>query len=85
MKPMTTPSAKTEAIVAIGRSAISVSTWSSCSLRVSPSSFKAILDLVGESVGAALGGVEHSVVTIVQEARYLVLERLQLITQVRLN
>ncbi len=39
------------------------------------------LDLVGEGVGAIFGGVEHSVAIVVQEARYLTLERLQLITQ----
>jgi hypothetical protein len=78
MKPMAMPSAKADASAAIGRSAISRSTYSSSALKVSPSSF---LDLLGQRLGAALRGIEHVIGRRVQKTRHLALERLQLVTQ----
>src|SRR5579863_825268 len=69
MKPTTTPSAKADASVVMGRSETISPSRSSCSLKVSPRSFSAAL-IWSESASAC-----------VEQPRYLVFEGLQLVIQ----
>jgi hypothetical protein len=81
MKPTTTPSANADPSDVIGRSEMKFSTWSSCSPRVSPSSFRAALIWSARASPRFFEASKDAFACRIEQARDVALQRLQFIPQ----